>query len=175
MRMLIIVLCECWSAARKYPGAGSLGESCYQYKGPLTNSRLNAYILTVCFYLTQCLTQTPATPLGPWLEFRDAHEHEWTRLSKYFRIWGQPSAWANETICVWQSDFVKERWVQAITLCDCLGSQWTPTVLLTAWLNNQMQMAISPEAGGEVYKPRGFINPIFHILVFPHRTISKNV
>ena len=82
--------------------------------------------------------------LSAWVELRlQFPDLGWFQNA---RVWGQPAAWTDNVIASWHSDLVRSQRRQAIHVVDCLGGQWTPEVLFTAWKNQQMQIPIMPGA-----------------------------
>ena len=68
-------------------------------------------------------------------------------------IWGQPRAWTDELISVWVVEFIKREHGKALVFADCLSSQWTPSVLLRAWLEQIMWAPYAPEVTSWLQEP----------------------
>ena len=85
--------------------------------------------------------------LSGWKRLRDGEpgEEPDTRWMQY-RVWGQPAAWCDQVICTWISEYIQELYPQGcIQIVDCLGSQWSPAVVLKCWAANQVQIPIAPQ------------------------------
>jgi hypothetical protein len=59
-------------------------------------------------------------------------------------VWGQHSAWTDQVICGFMSDYLASLYRQCVKVVDCLGSQWDPDTLIRVWLNQQAQVPIGP-------------------------------
>ena len=86
--------------------------------------------------------------LAGWRRLHDGARGEDpdTRWMQY-RVWGQPAAWCDQIICTWISEYLQELYPQGcIQIVDCLGSQWSPEVVLKCWAANQAQIPIAPNS-----------------------------
>ena len=95
--------------------------------------------------------------LGWWVKWRAKNrDHE---FFKYYRVWGQPSAWQDQVITTWlvqdlASSF-QEKFgtTQCVHQWDCLGAQWSEPVLHESWLHNHILQPVMPDATAYLQSP----------------------
>ena len=75
-------------------------------------------------------------------------------ILEHLEIWGQPRAWTDEKIAVDTIELISEMYEpQALTLCDCLGAQWTEQCLLTSWLKQVIWAPYAPGVTSTLQEP----------------------
>ena len=80
---------------------------------------------------------------------------EWSEVCEVIEVVGQPKAWTDEIIASATLDFVTEQTPakQSIILADCLSNQWTPSVMLKAWLKNCIYLPYAPDVTSFLQEP----------------------
>ena len=92
-----------------------------------------------------------------WVQFRARYpDHDFW---KYYRVWGQPSAWQDQVITTWlvqdlaASFQEKFGTTQCIHQWDCLSAQWCEPVLHESWVQNQVVLPVMPDATAYLQSP----------------------